>query len=32
MQPSPDKSNDALVRQLTAWLDGIDYEINFWGE
>jgi SAM-dependent methyltransferase len=32
MQPSPEKSNDALVRQLTAWLDGIDYEIGFWGE
>lgn len=32
MQPPPSQSNEALVRQLTAWLDGIDYEINFWGE
>lgn len=30
MQPPPSQSNEALVRQLTAWLDGIDYEINFW--
>lgn len=26
----PDPSNPALVRQLSAWLDGIDYEIGFW--
>ncbi len=32
MQKPLEPSNTALVRQLTAWLDGIDYEINFWSE
>ena len=32
MHQSPAQSNEALVRQLSAWLDGIDYEITFWGE
>jgi SAM-dependent methyltransferase len=32
MLPPTSQSNEALVRQLTAWLDGIDYEINFWSE
>jgi SAM-dependent methyltransferase len=27
---SQSQSNDALVRQLNAWLDGIDFEINWW--
>jgi SAM-dependent methyltransferase len=31
MQPPTSQSNEALVRQLTAWLNGIDYEIDFWG-
>jgi SAM-dependent methyltransferase len=30
MQESRARSNEALVRQLSAWLDGIDYEIKFW--
>lgn len=30
MQQSATQSNKSLVRQLSAWLNGIDYEINFW--
>lgn len=30
MQHSTAQSNAALVRQLAAWLNGIDYEIDFW--
>jgi SAM-dependent methyltransferase len=30
MQQSSDRSNQTLVRQLSAWLNGIDYEINWW--
>lgn len=32
MQEPRAQSNEALVRQLSAWLDGIDYEIKFWNE
>lgn len=28
----PGLTNDALVRQFSAWLAGIQYEIDFWGQ